>query len=219
VLNSFNVSLIRNVMAFNDDRNPTVRGDSRKVEIINNLIYNSASHAVYLGSRGPGNYPVDVILMGNHYITGPDNMNRYLLSVHADVADTLNVYWGDNSTMHKGRLKSDYVSQLFDNSNRFQPVQEFPFQPSVDSIVASEQLPDRLLSIAGARSKDRDGIDSLIVANIKNGSGQIVKSEKVLNIPLDLPVVRTPFEMPVDLHKKEECGFTRLQIYLQELLE
>jgi hypothetical protein len=219
VLNSFNVSLIQNVLAFNGDRNPTVRGDSRKVEIVNNLIYNSASHAIYLGSRGPRNYPVDVILAGNHYITGPDNMNRYLLSVHANVADSLNVFWADNSTFHKKQLTNDFVSQLFDKSNCFQPVKEYPFQASVDSVLPSCRLDSFLLSFAGAYSQVRDPIDSLLIVNIREQSGSIIRSEDQLNITLNLPVEKREVKIPEKPHFKEKNGFTKLQNYLQQMLE
>ncbi len=218
VLNSFNVSLIRNVLAFNGDRNPTIRGDSRKVEVINNLIYNSASHAIYLGSRGPRNYPVDVLLKGNHYITGPDNMNRFLLSVHAQVADSLNVLWSDNTTLHKGRLQKNYDLQLFDKSNRFSPVGKAPFCCSVTLVFPSESLEGRLLSSAGARTRNRDAVDSLLVLNIRQRNGKIINDEEELGITLTLPKEKQGFELPENPHQKDENGFTRLQNHLQKLL-
>lgn len=219
VLNSFNVSLIRNVLAFNSDRNPTIRGDSRKVEVINNLIYNSASHAIYIGSRGPRNYPVDVLLKGNHYITGPDNMNRYLLSVHKEVADSLNVFWADNTTCHKGRLQRNFEVQLFDKSNRFVPVSKAPFTGTVDFVISSDVLEDRLLLSSGARPGNRDSVDSLLVSNIRQREGNIIKDEDELGIPMSLPNETEEFEIPDDLHLKDSNGFTRLQNHLQNMLE
>ncbi|WP_291857911.1 pectate lyase [Marinilabilia sp.] len=219
VLNSFNVSLIRNVLAFNGDRNPTIRGDSRKVEVINNLIYNSESHAIYLGSRGPRNYPVDVILKSNHYITGPDNMNRFLLSVHEQVADSLNVFWSDNTTLHKGRLQRSYDLQLFDKSNRFTPVSQTPFTSSVDLVICSDVLEDSLLSSSGARPRNRDAVDSLLVSNIRQREGNIIKDEEELGIPMTLPNETKGFEIPDDPHLKDANDFTRLQNHLQKMLE
>ncbi|MFW6351374.1 MAG: pectate lyase [Bacteroidota bacterium] len=219
VLNSFEVSLIRNVLAFNDDRNPTIRGDSREVEVINNLIYNSASHAIYLGSRGPRNYSVNVLLKGNHYITGPDNMNRYLLSVHDHVADSLNVFWSDNTTLHKGRLQKSLDFQLFDNSNRFSPAEKAPFGSSVASVFSSETIEKRLLSSSGARSRSRDGVDSLLVLNIRQRRGRIIKNEDELGISMTLPKENQISELPDNLHEKDKNGFSRLQNHLQRLLE
>lgn len=219
VLNSFNVSLIRNVLAFNGDRNPTIRGDSRKVEVVNNLIYNSASHAIYLGSRGPRNVPVEALIVGNHYITGPDNMNRFLLSVHREVADSLRVFWSDNTTLHKGVLKRDLTAQLFDNSKRFVPGKNSPFAGSVISLLPSESLEKELLTSSGARSGDRDAVDRLLIQNIRQRKGRIINKEEELEADLRLPGINQKFVLPEDGHLKETNGYTVLQNHLQQLLE
>lgn len=219
IMNAFNVSIVRNVFAFNRDRNPNIRGDSEKVEVINNLIYNAGSHAVYLSSRGIKNTPVEVLIEGNLYITGPDNMNRYLLSVNADVADSLTVFWADNKTWHEGQVLNDHTSQVIDLSGRFSPACLRPFEGAVKTRYPSGSLLKTVLPQAGARANDRDFIDSLVVANIHHRTGRIVYHEDELGGALSLPVVREKFQMPEEPHSLAGDGFTNLQVFLQDLLK
>lgn len=220
-MNSEKISLIGNVFAFNHDRNPTVRGDTRKVEIINNLIFNSGSHAVYMGSRGPRNCSLEVLLEKNLYITGPDNLNRFLLSVHEKVPDTLTVFWDGNRTLHDGKVLDDMESQLFDNSKGFVPVNDRPFPASVSSLYPAADLIEELAGSAGARPDNRDALDSLIVENIKNREGRVVSEENELGVSLALPskVVRNQELLPSNMHQlKDDTGFTILEWYLHGLL-
>ncbi|MDI3520197.1 MAG: hypothetical protein PWQ17_358 [Anaerophaga sp.] len=217
-MNSEKISLIGNIFAFNHDRNPNIRGDTKDVEILNNLIYNSASHAIYLGSRGPDNSPVNVLIEGNIYVTGADNMNRYLLSVHQDVADSLNVSWHKNLTFHETKVFKGIREQVFDQSGRFNPVDPGPFPASDKELIALDKLEQILLHNSGARAHNRDGVDSLLIANIMNRSGKIISVESELNIQSELPVMNEGFVLPDDPHHTRADGFTNLQHYLQELL-
>ncbi len=216
-MNSSGISLIGNVFASNFDRNPNIRGDTRRVEILNNLIYNSASHAVYFGSRGPKNKALHALLENNLYITGPDNMNRYLLSVHEVVPDSLSVFWNDNITLHDGKVYDRMSDQLFDNSERFQPVSQRPFESTVDSLIPASTLLSALSQTAGARPDSRDQLDSLVIETIKNTDGGIVKNEQDLNISMELPFEKRTFKLPNNPHVMEK-GFSRIQIYLQDML-
>jgi hypothetical protein len=217
-MNSEKISLIGNIFAFNHDRNPNIRGDTKDVEIINNLIYNSASHAVYLGSRGPDNSPVNALIEGNIYITGTDNMNRYLLSVHQEIADTLNVSWNKNRTFHDTEVFKGVREQVFDQSGRFTPVDSRPFPASVKELIALDKLEQILLHNSGARAHNRDAIDSLLIANIKNRCGKIISVESELNTESELPVSNASFVLPDKPHHIRADGFSNLQHYLQELL-
>jgi hypothetical protein len=217
-MNSEKISLIGNIFAFNHDRNPNIRGDTKDVEIINNLIYNSASHAVYLGSRGPDNSPVNALIEGNIYITGTDNMNRYLLSVHQEIADTLNVSWNKNRTFHDTEVFKGVREQVFDQSGRFTPVDSRPFPASVKELIALDKLEQILLHNSGARAHNRDAIDSLLIANIKNRCGKIISVESELNTESELPVSNASFVLPDKPHHTRADGFSNLQHYLQELL-
>lgn len=221
-LNSEGISLIGNILAFNHDRNPNIRGDTGQVEVLNNLIYNSGSHAVYLGSRGPRNRSLEVLLEKNLYITGPDNLNRFLLSVHEKVPDSLAVFWDGNLTLHEGKVFDDVENQLFDNSRRFVPVTDRPFPASVKSLDPASDLFEKLTERAGARPGNRDSLDSLIVENIKNQEGHIVSDEKELGISIGFPseMVQNQNLLPENMHQLEgDSGFTILEWYLFGLLK
>jgi hypothetical protein len=221
-LASEGVSLIRNVMAFNRDRNPNIRGDSRRVEIINNLIYDSGAHAVYLGSRGPVNAPLDVLLEGNLYVTGVDNMNRYLLSVHEQVPDSLRVYWNNNLTVHEGRVLDGLSEQVLDDSRRFLPVEERPFEASVNEVLPAAELLSVLPDMTGARPANRDTVDQLIFENIRNQTGRIIDQEDQLGELPDLPSRRHDMasKLPEMPHKyDQDKNFTRLEFFLHNQLK
>lgn len=218
VLNSSGVSLIRNVIAFNADRNPSVRGNVQTIEILNNLIYNSSNHAVYLGSRGIQNLPLSVLIEGNLYITGVNNVNRFLLSVHKSVPDSLLVYWSDNMTIDGDQTYVDYELQLYDKSERFYPLPDRPFPISAEGLWKAGELPERLLNEAGAFAFNRDAIDSLIIENIRTGKGNIIAEEDELKVTLTLPVEERKFIIPDNPHELKSNGFTRLELFLNNLL-
>jgi hypothetical protein len=62
-------------------------------------------------------------------------------------------------------------------------------------------------------------VDSLLVSNIRQREGNIIKDEDELGIPMSLPNETEEFEIPDDLHLKDSNGFTRLQNHLQKMLE
>ncbi|WP_462317791.1 pectate lyase [Marinilabilia sp.] len=221
MLGAESVSLINNIFAFNHDRNPNISGGSTRVEVINNLIYNSASHAVYIGKRGRNNRTLDMLLEENLYITGPDNMNRYLLSVHSNAPDTLNVFWNGNLTLHEGRVMDTWKNQLFDKANSFKPVLQRPFESSVLEMTQAADLLDYLAEKAGAKPGNRDPIDSLIISNIKNISGQIIENERELGLKMEFPREKRDIKpcLPKNMHKKADEGvFTRLELFLNKIL-
>ncbi|PWD98986.1 pectate lyase [Marinilabilia rubra] len=215
------VSLINNIFAFNHDRNPNVSGGSTNVEVINNLIYNSASHAVYLGTRAGRNRPLHMLLENNLYITGPDNMNRYLLSIHANAPDTLAVFWQGNLTLHEGRVLDYWGEQLFDKTENFRPVTKRPFNPSVSDMTPAVNLLGVLSESSGAKPQNRDAIDSLIIGNIKNVSGRIIQTDDELDINTELSHKRIHIQecLPQELHHKPHGSkFTNLEIFLNRML-
>ncbi|MGQ1890968.1 pectate lyase [Thermophagus sp. OGC60D27] len=217
-MNSEKISLIANIFAFNFDRNPNIRGDSRDVEILNNLIYNSGSHAIYFGSRGPSNLPVRGLIEGNLYITGPDNLNRFLLSVHQYKADTFHLFWSDNVTIHDRNVYRHHFNQVHDQSGRFLPELQRPFGASLKNLIPAEKLEALILHRVGARPGCRDWVDSLIVSNIENRIGHIIVTEADIIYRKPLPVVQKRFKVPDDPHQIGITGFSNLQVYLQKLI-
>ncbi|MFO8002073.1 MAG: pectate lyase [Marinilabilia sp.] len=220
-LKSRGISLIGNIFAFNHDRNPNLRGDTQKAEVLNNLIYDSGAHAAYLGSRGPRNLPLHVLFEGNLYITGVDNMNRYILSVHQQIPDSFQVTWSDNLTLHEGQVLDVVDNQLLDDSGRFVPAAERPFESSLEELLPAAELLTVLPEKAGARPGERDAVDSLIVKHLKNRTGQIIAHEDELGELPELPVEthRIQKTLPESIHAYEENGkFTRLEYFLNDLL-
>ncbi|MFW5753179.1 MAG: pectate lyase [Marinilabiliaceae bacterium] len=220
-LRSEGISLIGNIFAFNHDRNPNIRGDTQKVEILNNLIYNSGAHAAYLGSRGARNSHLHVLFEGNMFIPGFDTLNRNILSVHQEVADSFQVTWKDNLTLHEDRVLDLVDDQLQDDSGRFIPAAERPFEASPDELLPAAELLTVLPEKAGARPNNRDAVDSLIVKHLKNQTGQIIAHEDELGELPELPVEKGRIQkrLPESMHTYDENEkFTRLEYFLNDLL-
>ncbi len=221
-LNVKNLSLIRNVFAFNRDRNPNVRGGSNRIEIVNNLIYNSSAHAVYIGSLSGDSGAIKVLLEGNLYITGSDNMNEFLLSVHREMPDTMQIYWSDNETVDGTRSYQKVHEQLFDQSGRFFASERPPFEPSKKNVIPAASLRAVLLKEVGPKPAPRDPLDSLIISNILGKKGRIIKTEEELALPSvdSLPYAGSSLLLPCDPHDYPEgSGFTNLERFLNELIK
>ncbi len=218
-MNVEELSVIGNVFAFNRDRNPNVRGGTSKVEIINNLIYDSGAHAIYLGSRGPQDRPIKAVIQGNLYITGADNMNEFLLSVHRQAPDTMQVYWHDNNTRHKNRIYKRIEEQIFDPGQRFSAMEQPPFKSSVKRVLPAATLMSPLLDRVGPKPLFRDAVDSLIISNIKLQKGRIINSENETGLVFEEKSTRHCFDMPPAPHEyPPDSDFTNLELYLNRLL-
>lgn len=218
-MNVEELSLIGNVFAFNHDRNPNVRGGTSKVEIINNLIYNTGAHAIYLGSRGPQNKSIRAVIQGNLYLTGADNLNEFLLSVHREAPDTVLVYWRDNVTGHGQKTYKRLQEQVFDPAQRFSALEQPPFTSSTDQVLPAVTLKSPLLDRVGPKPLFRDAVDSLIINNIKLQKGRIINTEEETGLAPEGISTRYCPDIPPSPHQYPPGShFTNLELYLNGLL-
>ncbi|MBK3519746.1 pectate lyase [Carboxylicivirga marina] len=197
-MHSKRISVIKNLFVHNSDRNPLVWGDTYGVQVINNLIYNSDTHAVYLGMSGEFKTPMKADIVGNYYILGKRNRNDKLLSVHENFQNNGKVHIGGNIT--KGVNSMDQYSRAMLHNPGNKKVFNTQMSDEVKSIsvINAAILKDYLIKNCGAHSRTRDDIDNRIVNDVLKQTGKRIalpsevggwiyeSGERKLNIPADL---------------------------------
>lgn len=154
------VTVIGNLFAHNQNRNPAIKDDSKSVELINNLIYN-------WGNNGINLYDATVNLQGNVMIPGPDSATRPPIAL-----------LGNEST---GKPTVLYVDDTIGALRGSQEVsREKVFESSRASVIPSSEVRDWVLANVGARSPALDPIDAAIISDVQNLTG------KIINAPSDL---------------------------------
>lgn len=150
------VTVIGNLFAHNQNRNPAIKDDSQSIEVINNLIYN-------WGNNGMNLYDATINLQGNVLLPGADSIDRAPIALHGD----------------KDR-KQQTVLYIEDNVGDLRGSQEISpekvFESSSASVMPSSQVRDWVLEHAGAREPALDPIDAAIIADVQNLTGRIINS-------------------------------------------
>ncbi|WP_430816199.1 pectate lyase [Carboxylicivirga sp. RSCT41] len=217
-MHSKRLSIIKNMFVHNSDRNPLVWGDTYEVQIINNLIYNSDTHAVYLGMSGKKSTPLKADIIGNYYILGERNRNDKLLSIHENFQNNGRVHMEGNMT--KGINSSNqYGSNMLHNpGNKY--VFDTHRSDSVSSIkvLNAVVLKEYLIKNCGAQPRSRDEIDSRIVNDVIKQRGQRI----ALPSDVDGWVYESgerQLTIPDEPHADEDGnGFTNIEEWIHSFL-
>jgi hypothetical protein len=217
-LDSKRISIIKNMFVHNSDRNPLVWGDTYDVQIINNLIYNSDTHAVYLGMAGAQKTPLKADIIGNYYILGEKNRNGQIVTVHERFQDNGSVFLKDNTT--RGINSTDQ----FDRKMLYNPGAKQVFRDKAleftneIKIIDTKSLKAYLLKNCGAQSSSRGKIDTRIVNDVINQTGQRIR------LPSDVGGWENESNarrliIPEDPHTDEDGnGFTNVEEWLHSFL-
>ncbi|OYP33879.1 hypothetical protein [Rhodopirellula sp. MGV] len=161
------ISLIRNVFAHSDDRNPTIKGDTSSL-VVNNLVYNPGRWPVgYFDPEGSG--PLASTLWDNQFIYGPSSQNEHaVVIVENNIAAGSQLHHSGNLGPHNDLLDiRSNVSPLVTSA----PVTVKPLK-RLDATV----LENELLSNVGSRPNDRDANDRRIIQTITERRGTIIDS-------------------------------------------
>lgn len=177
------VSLVRNVFAHNDDRNPLM-GCAHPYELINNVGYNGyqvgAAMALSEGTR--------VNFVGNVYLAGPMHRpSRYQVIVSGSDGGPLvpeSIYVRDNLTPRAdpsddwavmgwgGVHGGDYNGSPLPESVR--ALTPFEMSDAPAEPIPAAELVDRLLPTVGASRPLRDAVDARVVEDIRSGTGRLI---------------------------------------------
>jgi hypothetical protein len=168
------ITLYRNAIAMNHERNPYIKPGS-SVEMLNNLVYGWGSPGGWalcnLTNNDGTSDPVQLSFIGNIYIPGP--WSFIAPPIYAkDIAALSKLYVRDNQLLVPGFDASNPWSIAGVDEARFRtntpPVESAGVAP-----IATEGLSDGLLASVGSRPAHRVGIDRRIINDIQRRQGFI----------------------------------------------
>src|SRR3989338_8315087 len=214
---SQNVSLIGNLFAHNDDRNPWFK-DATSVVIVNNVIYNwrYAGYATYIGGSGEDpniHYgPTLASIINNVHLRGPNT---------ADLPKGLAVLAVKNLVQGSQIYISGEITDatLFRNHASFDPVVNSPpISISNFAPIPSTQVHDHVLTNAGARPADRDAVDKRVVQEVKDRKGKIIDSQSEVGGWPTLAVNQRTFTIPANPNADDDNdGYTNIEEVLHQM--
>jgi len=189
------VALVRNVLAFHEDRNPLVKGDT-SVVVANTFVYDPGRWPVTFFDDDGGTAPLEATLVGNAFVAGvdtpPDDATVYIdESVHEDSRIYLDDVVSWDST-------GDPWDSVEGGRRRAVRVDEPPLWPDVLTLLPAAEVEAALLDTVGARPADRDAVDTRIINQIRSRTGAIVDSQDEVGGWPDLGEVRREPDLPAD---------------------
>jgi pectate lyase len=183
------MTVIHNLYACNERRNPYFKAGARGV-VVNNYIYNPGAVAIQynLVDSEWGENPHQLgqmSIVGNFMQYGPDSQDPALMD--ADAGD-VEIYMEDNIAVNQRGgavwLYDGIPSKLVDAKPVWPP--DLVVLPAADNRKT-------LLDQVGACPWDRDEIDQRIVAGVLDGTGEIIDFETEVGGFPDYPETHAPF--------------------------
>jgi hypothetical protein len=192
--NCRNISIIGNLYAHNDQRNPYFKAFTTGA-VVNNVIYNAKFSAIKINFvksewEGTGIIPQKgrLSVVNNLLIHGSDTRKK--LSFVAGYGD---VYLEGNDI-------SSHLDPLSQLANRgITRLTEKPVWPEKLHPIPTTELPGHIQKCAGARPALRDAIDTRIVDDFLNYQGRIIDSQEEVGGYPDLPPSYRKLTVPEDI--------------------
>jgi len=194
--NVTDILIVGNLYAHNYERNPLFKGGVRGM-IINNLIYDPGPRALHynLIAEEWGDQAFQLgrmVAIGNVMRAGP--------STPADVAfmmlggsGSVEWYAEDNLAVDRLGRPLPATARYTTTAAQLIPIPR-PALPEGVKVLASVDVQDHVIHNVGARPWDRDPVDARIVANVVEGRGAIISSEREVGGYPDYPETRQPFD-------------------------
>lgn len=208
------IAIVENILAQNVMRNPILKGDVSAL-VASNIIYNPACYAVHIDDP-EGSGPTLATIAGNLLIPGPNTSGSLaLVEALGYVKTSSAIYLLANNTGGRGLHKAIFTPAIFHDLPDYQasPVWVMPLDTPPPS-----GLPTRLSADAGARPRDRDAVDTRVIADMLTGGGSIIDSPaQVGGLPAPTPTTR-PLTLPDDPGGDADGdGYTNLENWLHSL--
>lgn len=194
--NVTDILIVGNLYAHNYERNPLFKGGVRGM-IVNNLIYDPGPRALHynlIAEEWVDHAPQlgRMVAIGNVLRAGP--------STPADVAFMMLGGSGSVEWYAEDNLAVDRLGRPLPATARYTtaaaqliPITR-PALPEGVSVLPAVDVQDQVIRNAGARPWDRDPIDARIVANVIEGRGAIISSEREVGGYPAYPETRQPFD-------------------------
>ena len=226
------ISIHHNLFAHNNNRNPAIGNyeadDSFDADIRNNVIYNCRNMGYVSGTSER----VRLNYVGNYGIFGPVSRSDDLFRGNEDA--NVRIFQQDNriDLNRNGRIdgRDPGWNGFGDDFERLAGPVELQ---TVVTQTADEAL-QTVLNQAGARPWSRDQVDSLVVADVRNGTGSLIDSQSDVGGWGELIMADTPIDtdrdgMPDEWERQHGSdpeqrdnnadingdGYTNLENYLQ----
>lgn len=172
------MSILRNLFAHNDDRSPLVQS-AHPFEVVNNIVYNGYQVGTTLGmpEGAQANLVGNVYLPGLNYrpsryqiiVSNPLPGSLFVddnISPRSDINDPwAAIGWGG---IHGG----DYNGSPLPSEAR--SLTPFPMSSAPITPLSASALQDSLLPTVGASLPLRDSVDTRVVADVINKTGQLI---------------------------------------------
>lgn len=169
-----NISLIGNLFAHNESRNPMLYGGT-EIAIINNIFYNGGAYS-YTSIGNPyiksGDAPPKASIVGNVYLAGPSTLASSPQPAAIKIERTCDI----GTQIYQ-------VSNYFPDHNIVTGETEWLVSSppvsieDVTIITTQYEIFNSVTTNAGSRPGARDTVDNRIVADVMNGTGTWVDSQ------------------------------------------
>ncbi len=201
--NVTNILILGNLYAHNIERNPLFKGGVRGV-IVNNLIYNPGLKALHYNLQAEewDERPYQVgqmVAVGNVLRAGPSTSQLAFLAIGG--YGDLEYYGADNIAVDRIGKPLPMLGRYTTSRARIIKKRRPPLWPAGLNPMPAREVQQWVLRNVGARPWDRDANDVRLLADVAEGRGQIIDSEKdVHGYPVQKPA-RRPFKPEQwDLH-------------------
>ncbi len=212
------ISVLKNLFIHNADRNPLIIGDCEEALIAGNLIYNSDTHAVYLGYKGKKTIAVKAAILGNLYIPGHHNRNEYLLSINKNFHNNGKVYLEQNQIKGVNNTGQWSNRMIYNPDNKKVEADTNLLNMPAYTSVPVNTLTNYIIANCGAHAANRDSIDSRLINELKNHSGKWIKVPEEAGGWPQVENYRA-LELPLNIHTDDdENGFSTLQEWLHAFM-
>jgi hypothetical protein len=215
--NTKNLLLNKNLLAYNNYRNPLIADDSTDIIVSNNYIHNpgiGSKSKIYYGIRGSDNMPMRTSVIGNVFSPNSDEYYYNTIYVEDDSASDFDLYINDNEGPMDPANPWDAVYGRDDSS-----IRESSMPVSVDglSYLSSGEVENYLYENAGARPADRDEIDRRLISDVRSNSGEIIDSQDEVGGWANLAVNRREIQVPSNPHGDDDGdGYTNFEELLHQ---
>lgn len=205
-------SMVNNVLAYNPDRNPILKGDTSAL-IANLYVYDPDRWPVTLFDR-EGAGPSVAAIQSASFHRGPDTPRE-----HATILVDRSVKEG--SALFLSQLQSwDIDTSPWEGVDQRSPrddlrVEEAPVSVVPLTLLAPDTLAGALFPRVGARPAERDAVDARVFAQLSAGEGRVINSPREVGGLPALPETHRALSLPDDpAGDDDQDGYTNLEAWL-----
>lgn len=194
-------SMIGNVLAHNDDRNPVLKGDASAL-MVNNLVHDPGRWPLTFFDRerrGPSLFTA----VGNVFTRGPSTPREHATILLGESMRKGTRIYLEDIIGFDGATDDPWT--LVDNRSRVDDarVDTPPVWLEGLAPMPAREVEEAVLSTAGARPGARDPIDARVIAQVRSRSGRVIDSQDEVGGFPTPQVTRTSWDIPEDPEELE----------------